>query len=91
MTAEKLIFLVFTAALFILSVSITPGYHSQKGKKRLLSSFLGSAGLGALSLSAVLIFELFCGELISLNLCTVSASLLLSAPATIAMLFINII
>ncbi|MBQ8338487.1 MAG: hypothetical protein IJY33_05015 [Oscillospiraceae bacterium] len=90
MTAEKLIFLVFTAALFILAVSIY-SKTMQKGKKRLLSSFLGSAGLGALSLSAVLIFELFCGELISLNLCTVSASLLLSAPATIAMLFINII
>ncbi len=90
MTAEKLIFLVFTAALFILAVSIY-SKTMQKGKKRLLSSFLGSAGLGALSLSAVLIFELFCGKLISLNLCTVSASLLLSAPATIAMLFINII
>ncbi len=90
MTAEKLIFLVFTAALFILSISIY-SKTMQKGKKKFLSSFLGSAGLGALSLAAVLIAELFCGELISLNLCTVSASLLLSAPATIAMLFINII
>lgn len=90
MTAEKLIFLVFTAALFVLAVSIY-SKTMQKGKKKLLSSFLGSAGLGALSLAAVLIFELFCGELIKLNLCTVSASLLLSAPGTIAMLFVNII
>lgn len=90
MTAEKLIFLIFTLVLFILSVSVY-SKTMPKDKKKIPSSFLGSAGLGALSLSAVLIAELFCGELIKLNLCTVLASLLLSIPATITMLFINVI
>lgn len=90
MTAEKLIFIIFTAVLFILAISIY-SKTMPKGKKKIPSSLLGSAGLGALSLSAVLIAELFCGKLISLNLCTVLASLLLSLPATITMLFINII
>ena len=90
MTAEKLIFLVFIAALFFLSIGIY-SKSITSGKKKILPSFLGSAALGALSLLAVKIAEIFCGKLIVLNLCTVLASLLLSVPATISMLFINII
>ncbi len=90
MTAEKLIFLIFIALLFILSLGIY-SKSALGGKKKILPAFFGSAGLGALSLLAVKIAELFCGELIALNLCTVLSSLLLSAPATISMLFINII
>ncbi len=90
MTAEKLIFLIFIAALFILSLGIY-SKSIASSKKNILPSFLGSACLGALSLLVVKIAELFCGELIALNLCTVLSSLLLSAPATISMLFINII
>ena len=90
MTAEKLIFLIFIAVLFILSIGIY-SKSIARGKRNILPSFLGSACLGALSLFAVKIAELFCGELIALNLCTVLSSLLLSIPATISMLFINII
>ena len=90
MTAEKLVFLIFITTLFILSLGIY-SKSIPKGRKKIMSSFLGSACLGAVSLLIVKIAELFCGELITLNLCTVLSSLLLSAPATISMLFINII
>ena len=90
MTAEKLIFIIFIAFLFALSVGIYSKSTIGR-KKNILPSFLGSAALGAASLLAVKIAEIFCGELIALNLCTVLSSLLLSVPATISMLFINII
>ena len=90
MTTEKIIMLVTTALLFALSLWIFT--KSLKGKKKhYFISILGSSGLGFAALAAVLTAELFCGNLITLNICTVLTSLTLSVPGVTAMLFINLI
>jgi len=90
MTTEKLVLIILAFIIFILSVSIYK--KSVQGEKKFIfSSILGSSLLGALSLGTVLLLELFCGKLITLNICTILFSLLGSLPAVAAMLFINII
>lgn len=90
MTAEKLILIFMAVAVFILCISIF--LKSAQGQKtHLFWSVMGSMTLGASGLGAVMVAELFCGKLITLNLCTVLISLLGSLPAVAAMLFINVI
>jgi len=90
MTAEKFVLIIFIIAIFILCVSIY--IKTAVGqKKHLFSAILGTMLLGVSGLGTVLLLELFCGKLITLNLCTVLVSLLGSLPAVAALLFINVI
>lgn len=90
MTAEKFVLLVFCIAFFVLCISV---YTKSAGhqKKYIFSLIFGSAFLGILSLGAVLLLELLCGNLINLNFSTISAAALGSLPAVATMLFLNII
>lgn len=90
MTAEKFILIVFSLSLFITCIGIY--LKSSTGQKKyLFSALLGSMGLGVASLFLVWALGAFFGKLISINLCTVLISVFGSIPATIAMLFLNII
>ncbi len=90
MTAEKFTMIIFSALIFIVCISIY--LKTAEGqKKHLFSATAGSMGLGALGLLAVWLLEFLCGNLLTINLCTVLFSLLGSLPAVAAMLFLNII
>lgn len=90
MTAEKFALIIISFILFIICISIYLKTAAAQ-KKFLFSSVIGSMGLGALGLGAVWLIEFICGNLISINLCTILLSLFGSLPAVAAMLFLNII
>ena len=90
MTAEKIVLIILSFFIFILSISIYKK-SVQSEKKYIFSSILGSSALGLSSLLIIFVIGIFFKKFIEINLCTVLISLLGSLPAVAAMLFINVI
>ena len=90
MTAQKYKALICTAIIFIICVAAYIKI-TDKAKKLLFPSILSSGILGVVSLGAVLLAELVCGNIIKFNLCTFAISFFLSLPGVAAMLFLNVI
>ena len=90
MTSEKIIILVISIAITILSYYIYAKIVS-KDKRFPFTVLFSSMGLGLLSLALVFVLQLLLKEMININLCTVLISAFGSVPAVITMLFLNII